>query len=117
LCGCALQLQQHTATWARPCLAPAHLPALAASRLALDQRAGSPGPTRTCWLLFRLHQVEETEDKLELHHLMQANQRQQQQLVAQLKDAFAADDTEQALQLTTQLTYVVRLGQAILEKI
>jgi hypothetical protein len=61
--------------------------------------------------------VEETDDKLELHHLMQANQRQQQEVVAQLKEAFAADDTDRAARLTTHLTYLVRLGQAILEKI
>lgn len=48
---------------------------------------------------------------------MQANKQQQDAVVQQLSKAFAEGDVSKSVELTTHLTYLVKLGQAIIEKI
>lgn len=62
-------------------------------------------------------EVEETEDGEKLQQMAVANQRGQDGLVAQLGDAFRRQDLQQAGRLTQQLTYLVRIQQAIMKKL
>ena len=61
-------------------------------------------------------EVEETDDPKRLHALLSANRERQQALVAQLSRAFAGGDLRAAGGLTTQLTYLFKLEQEIVNK-
>lgn len=61
-------------------------------------------------------EVESTNDPDKLHQLLTSNRTQQQALVVRLREAFKQADLQQAAELTTQLTYLDRLQQAILLK-
>eukprot|EP01024_Parvocaulis_polyphysoides_P056146 TRINITY_DN5858_c1_g4_i1.p1 TRINITY_DN5858_c1_g4~~TRINITY_DN5858_c1_g4_i1.p1 ORF type:complete len:264 (-),score=43.65 TRINITY_DN5858_c1_g4_i1:102-869(-) len=61
--------------------------------------------------------VEETADQQLLQNMRQSNMQKQSQLADSLASAFQNDQREEIKRLVTELTYVVRLGEEILNKI
>jgi DnaJ-domain-containing protein 1 len=62
-------------------------------------------------------EVEGTDDPESLQRLSVANQRRQDALVQQIAGAFREGADQQAAALTQQLTYLVRIQQAIMHKL
>lgn len=61
--------------------------------------------------------VDQEDDQERLVKLHSANKQRQAAIVSQLSQAFAARDAEAAKQLVAQLSYWVRLEEAICEKL
>jgi hypothetical protein len=61
--------------------------------------------------------VEGTSDPSELRELLAANRSDQRRVEGQLSAAFGAGDTARAAALVAQLTYYVRLEEAIVAKL
>lgn len=61
--------------------------------------------------------VESTDDPAELKQLLASAQKQQRQIEGQLSQAFKANELDRAAQLVAQLTYFVRLEEAITAKL
>jgi len=60
--------------------------------------------------------VDGTDDPQELQRLLTSTQAQQRRVEGQLSAAFGAGRLERAASLVTELTYFVRLEEAIVEK-
>lgn len=61
--------------------------------------------------------VEEEQDPATLRSMLDDNAAAQRAIEKKLGDAFAAGDLERAQQLVWRLTYTVRLGEAIVDKL
>ena len=62
-------------------------------------------------------EVEETDDQEQLIRILKHNKVREAALIEQLSEAFRKGDVDAAVDLTTRLTYWVRLEQRIQQKL
>jgi DnaJ-domain-containing protein 1 len=62
-------------------------------------------------------EVDETDDQEQLIRILKANKEREAALVERLSQAFKKGDLDAAVDLTTRLTYWVRLEQSIQQKL
>eukprot|EP01023_Acetabularia_acetabulum_P066778 TRINITY_DN9066_c0_g2_i1.p1 TRINITY_DN9066_c0_g2~~TRINITY_DN9066_c0_g2_i1.p1 ORF type:complete len:245 (-),score=12.44 TRINITY_DN9066_c0_g2_i1:61-795(-) len=83
----------------------------------LDDEGTMEDPELLMQIMEERERLEETEDQQQLLDMRQSNTQKQQQLTSQLTLAFQKEQREEIRKLIIELTYIVRLGEQILEKI
>ncbi|KAK9829232.1 hypothetical protein WJX72_004652 [[Myrmecia] bisecta] len=61
--------------------------------------------------------IESTDDAEQLRALQAENDRKAEACIKDLSDAFKRDELDRAAELATQLRYITRIGEAILQKV